>query len=375
MSLLSLTDSRSRYMLPFGGKFRIVDFAIRNSAASGAARTIIYNNYDDGLAEYVGNYGPFSQKSSPCINVVSREFSDIRFCYNLIMDSNTAYYIIYNGDNPSIIDFTELIDRYRKKKSQSVLFSLHLANRESMAYTILVTSQKALLEVVNQAIDEERHAPNIFEMIINIMINRGIKKDTVNAVYWPMKNVPDYYLYNMKLMKSRELFSRIYGDKTMKTFVRGDGYASIGRHARVENSFISDSCTINGTVENSIIFPCVEIGEKAVIKDSIILPYNKIGPGARITKTIIDEFIAAPEEEGAAGTFTIGGKCYIGSDHEQLKNSEYPRYLYRSITLIGKNCVLPEGSHIGGACYVASGKGLDFFSKSKYLYDGLSIIK
>ena len=47
--LLSLTESRSRYMLPIGGRFRVVDFTIRNSFSCGARTTIIYNNRDDEL--------------------------------------------------------------------------------------------------------------------------------------------------------------------------------------------------------------------------------------------------------------------------------------------------------------------------------------
>jgi ADP-glucose pyrophosphorylase len=362
-------------MVPFGGRYRIVDFTIRNSTASGAARTIIYSNFDDDLPAYVENYGPFAGKNFPSIKVVSREYSDITFCYNLIMGSNTAYYIIYNGDNPSMIDFTSLIERYKKKKAGAVLFTLHFANRESMAYTILVASQKMLLQVVKEAMNDERHAPNIFEMIINIMINRGIKKETAKALYWPLKNIPDYYMYNMKLMKSRDIFSSIFHDPSMKSHIRCAGHSTIGRYARVENSFISDSCIIDGSVSNSIIFPCVEIGEKAVVRDSIVLPFNKIGPGTRVTKTIVDERTAKPKAEGEPEWPGIGGKCYIGSEHEQLKNSDFPRNLSRSITLIGKNCVIPEGSHIGGACYIASGKGEEFFSRSKYLYDGLSLVK
>jgi len=375
-SLLSLAEDRSKYLLPFGGRFRGVDFTIRNSASSGARHTIIYNNYEDGLEAYVENYGPFKDRKFPAIKVVSRDYSDVKFCYNLVMDSNTDYYIIYNGDNPSIIDFTELIAKYKKKKKAgAMLFSIKTSNRESMAYTILITNQKSLLSVINEAIDEGRHAPNLFEMIINALINRGIRREVMSAHYWPIKTIPDYYRYNMALMKSRDLFCRVFGDPVMKGFIRGEGFAFLGKHARVAGSFVSDNCVIKGTVYNSIIFPGVEIDEKATVKDSIVLPYNGIGAGANVVKSVIDERTPRGKDAPDGSRFTIGNRCHVGSEHEQLKSKDFPRSIFQSITLIGKDSLIPDGARIGGACYVSSGKGGEFFSKSKYLYDGLSIVK
>lgn len=375
-SLLSLAEDRSKYLLPFGGRFRVVDFTIRNSASSGARHTIIYNNYEDGLESYVENYGPFKDKKFPAIKVVSRDYSDVKFCYNLVMDSNTDYYIIYNGDNPSIIDFTELIEKYKKKKKAgAMLFSIKTSNSESMAYTILITNQKSLLSVINEAMDEGRHAPNLFEMIINALINRGIRCEVMSAHYWPIKTIPDYYRFNMALMQSRDLFSRVFGDPFMKGFIRAEGFAFLGKHARVSRSFVSDNCVIKGTVHNSIIFPGVEIDEKATVKDSIILPYNGIGAGANVVRSVIDERTPPKKDAPADNRFTVGSRCHVGSEHEQLKSKDFPGSIFQSITLIGKDSRIPEGARIGGACYVSSGKGDEFFSKSKYLYDGLSIIK
>lgn len=371
-ALLSLTESRSKYMLPFGGRFRIVDFTIRNSISSGIRSTIIYSNREDELEDYVENYGPFRYHSFPPIKVVTREYSDIMFCYNLIMDTNTAYYIIYNGDNPSIIDFEEIIKEYKRKRSNSVLFKIMISGRTKMAYRILVTRQKDLLDVINLAIDENRTSPNIFEMIINIMINKGMKEAETNAHYWPINNIPDYYAMNMEILKNPELFSLVFKKSSIKSFIKGDDHALVGINARIAYSFISDSCKIFGTALNSIIFPGVEIGEKTIVKDSIVLPYTKIGLGSNLIRTIIDE---STDMYDKMDYLNIGNNCYIGSENDQIKNNDFSKSLYRSITLIGKNCNLPNGARIGGACYIASGKGEEYFQKTKYLNDGLSLVE
>ncbi|MGL4369635.1 MAG: hypothetical protein ACRCUT_08185, partial [Spirochaetota bacterium] len=72
--------------------------------------------------------------------------------------------------------------------------------------------------------------------------------------------------------------------------------------------------------------------------------------------------------------FNIVQKSYIGTDEPGLKNADYPQCLYDSITLIGKNCALPEGVRIGCGCYVSSAVGDEYFQKTKILSDGLSII-
>ncbi len=369
-SLLSLTESRSRYMLPFGGRFRVVDFTIRNSFSCNARHTVIYNNLEDDLEDYVEGYGPFADMNFPPLRVVSRDFSDINFCYNLIMDTNTAYYIIYNGDNPSIIDFEDIMNRYKKKKADSVLFRMNVDGKPTMAYKLLVTKQKTLLKAINKAIKEDRTSPNIFEMLINMMINDGIKKSDFSAPYWPVRNVPEYFNLSREIIWNTESFDLLFNEKIIQSQIKTEDYATIGRSGKIVNSFISDFCHINGRVENSIIYPGVVIGDSSFIKDSIILPFVRIGAGVKIMNTIVDE---NTEYQQDSISLNISDMCRVGSDETNLKNSDFPRSLFSGITLIGKNCRIHD-ANIGGACYVASGLGGEFFSSKKYLYDGLSVV-
>jgi len=367
-SLLSLSGSRSKYMLPFGGKFRVVDFTIANSINSKVDKTIIYSDVEDDLGEYVENYGPFEGMKFPPVRVISGEYSNIRFCYNLIMDSNTDYYIIYNGDNPSIIDFSELVRNFKSRRKTAVLYKLRFAKKATMAYTILIANQKKILEVVNAAIDEGRESPNMFEMIINMMLNRRIDISVFDVQYWPLSNIPDYYFSNIEVLRNPDIFAFLYRGERVATKIQTSGIARIGMNARIVNSFISDGCEINGEVLNSIVFPGVRIGDWTVIRDSIILPYVRIGSRSNIAKTVIDENLNREVEH-----LNIGNNCRVGSDGDQIKNNDFPRSIFKSITLIGKDCDIPDSSAIGSACYVSSGLGRDYFFKRKHLYDGLSV--
>jgi ADP-glucose pyrophosphorylase len=369
-SLLSLGESRSRYMLPLGGKFRVIDFTLRNSISCEAKNTIIFSGMEDGLIEYVKGYSSEDEDKPDPIRIVNSEHPDLMTAQTLIAETMTPYYIFYNGDNASIIDFKELFSHYMAKKSGAVIFGLDIDGKASMAHKILVTDKKTLMGAIKKSKKEAEHSPDIFEMIINRLMIDGIKKAHFKAEYFPVKTVPDYYNLNRKIIWDERIFNLLFMEKIIKSQITSTGFAHIKQGAKIISSFISDYCTINGTVENSIIFPGVTIEEGSVIKDSIILPFVNIGSGVRITKTIVDE-----STNKTAINPQIDNFSKIGSSELYIKNSDFPKALFDSITLIGKNCKIPSGSSIGGACYVASNLGEEFFIQKKFLYDGMSLVK
>jgi ADP-glucose pyrophosphorylase len=80
-------------------------------------------------------------------------------------------------------------------------------------------------------------------MIINIMLNSGIGGGVYDVFYWTVNSVPDYYFINMQLLRDPKLFSLLYRESDIKSFVRFPGYAKVGRHAKIQNSFIPISAT------------------------------------------------------------------------------------------------------------------------------------
>lgn len=364
VNLLSLAQNRSKYMLPFAGRFRVVDFIIGN-AKEVDAQTIIYSNINDDLAEYVKLHAVDEAR----LKVVVDDYNSIDFCYSLIRDSGSAYFIIYNGDNPGIIHFENLLEQFIKLKKPSALFKMHFEERARMAHRILVTTKKALLDAMKQALKRGHSAPNIFEMIINLMVNEGTAKSQFPCMYWPLHTIVDYYNYNFHVIDNPE-YSKLVFNGRIRSKIQLYRHSMLGLHARVHQSFLSDSSYVNGEVHNSILFPGVEIAEGAVVRNSIILPYNKIGSKARITQTIVDERTVSPFDESL---LTIGNGCKIGTAEDGMKNSDYPKVLYNSITLIGKNCTIPGSIAVGGACYISQNRQEADFAKRKYIYNGTSV--
>ena len=370
-SLLSLTDLRSRYMVPFASRLRVADFVLRNAAAVEAKKTFIFSNVLDDLTLYVKSHPQYRDDEQVKTRVVLETSFSLNQVSKMILTAPTQHYIIYNGDSPCIIDFAPALKAFKAKKKTAVLYMLNYDDRPSMSRTALICDKKSLQAILTTALKEKIHSPNIFEMIINRFIIKGVKKETLDAFCRPLISIPDYYYSAFEAIRDGKVWNTIFGDPLLKSGITVSKHAMIGRSADISRSYISEGCEVHGTVEDSILFPGVYVGEKAVIRKSIILPWGRIGAGARIERSVIDEFTDSRRPEHPCN---ISPGSVIGLDEEGFKNAEHPS-LYDSITLIGKNCMLPENSRIGAACYISSGIGEDSFEKTRIIDDGISIVR
>lgn len=365
-NLLSLNDLRSRYMIPAAGKFRIADFVIRNSLACEASRTVIFSDIFDDLTYYIDSHPVHEYYPGFNISTVLQSPISVDKISEVISEKETKYYIFYNGDNPGIIDFNKVIKAYQKSKGSTILFKLKIDGKATMAHTVLMTDKRSFLGVLKKAKKEQLQAPNTFEMLINMIVNKGVKNAVYNAIFWPLNTVVDFYKMNMHLCKNNELKELLYDDPYLLRGIKVDQPAQIRMFADIKNSFISDGCIINGKVENSILFPGVIVGEKTIIRDSILLPYVSVDKGTKIENSIIDEFTDYSQSDVL---FNISSDCSIGSLSKGSKNTQNPKALYDGLTLIGKNCIIPKSIKIGGACFIGSGCSMSDFSKNKTIHN------
>lgn len=368
-SLLSLTEGRSRYMLPVGGRFRVIDFTIRNSISSGAVSTILFSNTEDNLQEYVDQYHNESgEQKEHLIRVFPFSQSEPDTVLDAITESESSYFVLYNGDNPSIIDLSSILEKFKSSKKKGLLVKLRIDGKASMAQRLVISDKRTLVSVIKKALKDKHRSPNFFEMIINALMHSGISTSVVDACYWQIGSVTEYYNLNREIIWNEDISKLLYRDRIIKSQIKSNRYALLDEKGSIKSSFISDYCYINGKVENSIIFPGVDIEEGAVVIDSIILPFVKIGPGARVINAILDESSESEER------FIAGPGCRIGTEEKLMKNSDFPASLAGSITLIGRNNYIPGNTFIGSACYIADGVAESYFAIKNRLDDHESIL-
>lgn len=369
--LLSLTDFRSRFMIPFAGRYRIIDFAVRNALTAEPDQIFIHSEVHDDLKVYLDMH-PVAQRTKVKIVPMLETQLSVAALQRAVKKHETSHYLIYCGDLPGLIDFGELFDYYvTKKKNKTVLFQLARDGKAGMAHTALITTKKNLMAVLAEAVKTRKSSPHTFEMINNMLVNRGIEKHSHSALYWPIKSVTEYYRSMMSIFADPALVQALHADPHLLSGIHTEQPARIGRYADIAGSIISQGCIVDGTVRGSILFPGVIIAEKAVVTDSIVLPYVAINRQAIVERAVIDEFT---DYANSPFLYTIGEHSHIGSLAEQLRNSDYPRSLYGSVTLIGKNCLIPENANIGGACFIGSAAGPSLFERTRTLEDGLSLV-
>jgi carbonic anhydrase/acetyltransferase-like protein (isoleucine patch superfamily) len=115
----------------------------------------------------------------------------------------------------------------------------------------------------------------------------------------------------------------------------------VGDRGVIRNSFLGNGSVVHGCVENSVIFNGVTVGRNSTIRNSVLLPSNRIGEGVEISNCLV-----------------LGGKdrsieqgCRIGGDGS-VHNGDYPLILRNGLTIIGEGITIPARSRIGSGCLV-----------------------
>jgi len=112
-----------------------------------------------------------------------------------------------------------------------------------------------------------------------------------NGYYAHIDSLQSYYDNSMELLSKEKLNSLFYADTgPIYTKIKDSPPTKYSKDAQVKCSLIASGCTIEGTVENSIIFRGVKISKNAVVKNSIIMQHGTVGENAQIDSVITDTY-------------------------------------------------------------------------------------
>ena len=160
-------------------------------------------------------------------------------------------------------------------------------NLSTVSTGIYVIRRRLLIELLEKAAEEDRYefVRDILVRYKNIKKIYGYKLDT----YWSnISTVDSYYKTNMDFLNKdvRDYFFKQYPDVYSKVEDLPPAKYNFG--ANVKNSLISSGSIVNGTVENSVLFKKIYVGNNAIIKNSIILNNAYIGDNAYIENCIVE---------------------------------------------------------------------------------------
>ncbi|MGB5824085.1 MAG: glucose-1-phosphate adenylyltransferase [Proteocatella sp.] len=373
-----LTQKIAKPAVPFGGKYRIIDFTLSNCTNSGIDTVGVLTQYMPlELNEYIGNGQPWDldrqnggvsilqpyvkgKKGEWYTGTANAIYQNIHF----IEASNPEYVLILSGDHVYKMNYQFMLDFHKEKGADCTIATIEVpieeasrfgvmscesngkifefeekslqpkSNLASMGVYIFTWSKLRdyLTKDENDAESEKDFGKNLIPAMLDAGENMYAYK---YGGYWKdVGTVESLWEANMDLLNP-DVPLNLY-DPPWKIYsknpVKPPQY--IGNNAEIKNSMITEGCIIEGKVERSIIFQSVKIGKGATVSNSILMPGVEIQAGASVEYSIIGEY-------AKVGSNSIIGKLEAGSDSRE-----------RNITVIGQeieianNAVVVPGSMV-----------------------------
>lgn len=363
--LYTLTEKTAKPAVPFGGKYRIIDFPLSNCINSGIDTVGVLTQYQPlVLNEYIGNgepwdldrvYGgvrvlpPYQGKKGAdwYKGTANAIYQNLDFIDRYSPD----YVLILSGDHIYKMDYNAMLQEHKRTGAACTIAVLDVSLEEASRFGIMNTDEnnrifefeekpkkpkstkasmgiyifdyKKLREYLIADEADKKSSNDFGKNIIPTMLNAGEAMYAYSFKgYWKdVGTIQSLWEANMDLLGRPPKFD-LY-DRSWRIFFRNSPlpphYAASG--SSISNSLITEGCEIYGSVSDSVIFRSVKIGEGATVKDCVILPGAVIGKGACVEYCIIDSDtvigdgvkLGASKESGADIT-VIGSGLHIEAD-------------------------------------------------------------
>ena len=388
--LLLLSERRAKPVVPFGGIYRIIDFALSNCVNSGIGHVFVLSQYlprslwrhlnfgkpwdlDRLKAEmmilqpYVG-----SSQSRWYEGNADAVYQNLHF----VRERSPEAVLVLGGDHVYKMDYRPLLDFHKKKGADLTVAVKRVRPEETTKFgTCLLNEDRRIIEFEEKA---SRPKSNLASMGIYVFDTEVLAdcliKDARNAnsthdfgrdvVSWAISDrrvygyefngywqdvgtISTYFESNMELLRPDPPMDLDDRDWPILTHIEDLPPARLLKHGRASESMICDGCMINGTVESSIISPGVVIEEGAVVRNSIIFAGCIISRGAKINLSIVDKHVS------------IGPNAKIGSGVDFRPNEEHASIMASGVTVIGRGSHIPGDSVIGRNCLVQARRGAE----------------
>ena len=379
--LYALTEKNAKPAVPFGGKYRIIDFPLSNCVNSGIDTVGVLTQYQPlMLNEYIGNglpwdldraYGgvkilpPYQGKNGAdwYKGTANAIYQNLQF----IERYDPEYVIILSGDHIYKMDYDKMLDYHKKMNADCTIAVIDVTLEEASRFGIMSVddegriykfeekpknpdSTKASMGIYIFSTDvlsrylradaEDPASSNDFgKNIIPAMLKAGEKMVAYPFVgYWKdVGTIASLWEANMDLLGNNPVLNLYDGE--WRIYSRHEAHAPqfVSDGAVIENSSITEGCEIYGTVRNSVIGAGVRVMSGAVVSDSVILDNVVVESGAEVRYAIVD-----------SGT-TIGKDCKIGEDITDISK----------VAVVGADICVPDGTVVPAGAMISKSSDLN----------------
>lgn len=342
-SLKKLTANRSMASVPFGARYRLIDFSLSNLVNAGVSNVAIITkeNYRS-LMDHVGNgvYWDLDRKNGglhllpPYLTKGTKRYNGTVDALYGAMDyidrCNSDYIVICNADTIANIDLRAaikshieknadvtivyhkgkppvnnsdlmLLDINKSKRVASIKFETETDENTDYFAGSMIISRELLMRLVDDAYSEGQvsFTKDVLAQMTDKLKIYGFEHKEFVAV---LDGTKAYYNASMALL-DKDVRRQLFGTgRPVFTKTRDDMPTRYGTKANVKNSIIADGCVINGTVKNSVLFRGVTVEKDAVVENCILMQETAVGAAADINNVISDKNAVIGENMVLKGT-------------------------------------------------------------------------
>ncbi|HIX33924.1 glucose-1-phosphate adenylyltransferase [Gemmiger sp. An120] len=331
--LYALTQRLAKPAVPFGGKYRIIDFPLSNCVNSGIDTVGILTQYQPlVLNEYIGNGQPWDLDRlyggvhvlPPYQKATGSDWykgtaNAIYQNINFIDRYEPNYVVILSGDHIYKMDYGKMLDFHKEKGADCTIAVMEVPWEEASRFGIMTADENGTItkfeekpkepksnlasmgiyiftwEKLRKFLTEDEADPNsendFGKNIIPNMLNAGEKMVAYAFEgYWKdVGTIDSLWDANMDLLNPNVALD--VWDDSWKIYSRTSGLPGhkIGSKAVIDNSMITEGCRVDGTVIQSVLFDNTRVAEGATVEASILMPGSVVEPGACVRYSIIAE--------------------------------------------------------------------------------------
>ena len=366
-----LTRNLAKPAVPFGGKYRIIDFPLSNCVNSGIETVGVLTQYQPlELNDYIGNGQPWDLDSNNAgVHVLppyqkQKKTDWYKGTANAIYQNipfieryNPDYVVVLSGDHIYKMDYSKMLNFHKEKNAACTIAVYEVPMAEASRFGILNTnedgsiyefdekpkkpkSNKASMgiyvftwEKLRKYLEEDENDPksqNDFgKNVLPAMLNAGESMFAYRFEgYWKdVGTIESLWESNMDLLDPNIPLD--LNDPEWRIYSRNPVMPPhyVAKGATIQNSLAAEGCNVYGTVDFSVLFAGVYVAPGAVVRDSIIMPGARIEEGAQVQYAIVAE------------DSVVGAGAVVGQRPEDMDNKDD-----WGVAVIGPGCKLPAGS-------------------------------
>jgi glucose-1-phosphate adenylyltransferase len=397
-----LAEERAKPAVVFGGKYRIIDFALSNCINSGLFRVGILTQYRPrSLNNHIGIGRPWDlDRSTGGVSLlqpyIGRKASDwyrgtadaVYQNLYFVEESQADQVLILAGDHIYKMRYEAMLEFHRVHEADITVGVVEVPLEETRRFGVLTLDDEDRVvefrekpsraqsnlasmgiyvfkrESLIEALEEDAHRRSGHDFGHDIIPAR-LGRDRVFGYrfdgYWrDIGTVDAYWQANMDLLAELPELNLYDPDNIVRTQDQQRPPLKAGPYSRISRSILSSGCIINGYVQNSVLSPGVFVEEGATVMDSILFEDCHISTGAVVERSILDKLAF------------VGAHTHLGWGDDYTPNQEEAEVLHSGITIVGKRAHVPSGIRIGRNCIIGPGVREEDFS-ADHVASGSSI--